>query len=64
MIQGTDAVYPIKSTFEFYEEVPDLVDLGISCSDVEMVTWLLGCADVLGGAGVNPLKEGCTQLYS
>ena len=45
-LQEIDAANPIKSTFEFYEEVPDAVPIDISGSYVDVV------ARHIGGAGI------------
>ena len=60
-LQGIDAVDPIKSTFELYEEVPYAVTLGISGSGVKVVAWHLRGADVKGGADEKVLEDWFNQ---
>ena len=55
-LQEIDAVEPINSTFEFYEEIPDSAPLVISGSYVKVVVRRIRGAGGPGGADVKVLK--------
>ena len=64
MLQEIDSTDPINSTFEFYEEVPDVDSLYISGSDVNMVERYFGGDGVPRGADAKALNNWCIQFYS
>ena len=63
-LQEIDAADPINSTFGLYEEVLYVAPLGISGSDVEVVSQCLGDVGRLGGVGAKVLNYLCTHFSS